>query len=287
MPFSHNTHGIAIVFIVLLIIDISVWIFVISSPLLKELEIHFFDVGQGDASLIMLPGGVEILIDGGPPNGRAIRGLDEALRSTDRYLDLVILSHPDLDHFGGLIDILESYDIGAFIMSGREGKASAYKDLIATLHEKEIPTLLLQEGDRIRYRNVIFMVLAPSVEERIGKTANDASLVLYLGHEGKHALFPGDIGAEVESRLARTYNISADLLKVPHHGSKFSSTAQFLNHVRSAVAIVSVGKNSYGHPTNEVLSRFLQQGAKVFRTDLHGTIRVVVGKNMQIFQSRH
>ena len=108
---------------------------------------YFFDVGQGDSELINF-GPVQILIDGGPPNGKALKGIERALGLEDRYLDLVILTHPHLDHFGGLIDIMKRYEVGEFITDGTNNKISAYKSVPK-------PNLVLGEGDTINYKDFL------------------------------------------------------------------------------------------------------------------------------------
>src|SRR3989344_5226187 len=124
-----------IVFLVaLVILDFFVWQRILVSAFCDDdLKLYFLDVGQGDSEFVVLPGGVKVLIDGGPPNGRVLGALDGILSPTERYIDLVIMSHSQLDHFGGLIDVLGRYKVGAFLWNGRDGTTEAFENLKRTL----------------------------------------------------------------------------------------------------------------------------------------------------------
>ena len=252
------------------------------------LEVLFFDVGQGDATLVRFPGGEDMLIDGGPPNGKVLGELSENLPLGDRYLDLVVLTHPDLDHFGGLIEVLENYDIGAVIGNGAKGTASNFETLAQKIQEKEKRYVSLGEGDQILIGNSKINIIAPSVEEKRGPKSNDASLVFNLESGGARILFTGDIGSAIEKRLVEEQKSQdVEVLKVAHHGSKFSSSASFLESVRPEISVISSGKNSYGHPTKEVIRRLKDVNSKILRTDQSGTIMVKIDNNhLKIFTEK-
>ncbi len=228
---------------------------------------YFFDVGQGDSELLNF-GAVQILIDGGPPNGKALKRIERALGLEDRYIDLVILTHPHLDHFGGLIDILKRYKIGKVITDGTEGTAPAYKEM-------QKPDLALGEGDSITYGDYKLSVLAPNKTERANPDPNKASIVLLLEGPDTRILYMGDAHEENENRLRKQYKLKADVLKIGHHGSRFSSSAAFLKELKPKVAIIEVGKNSYGHPTPAVVARLKAVNSKTYATLDHGTIKIV------------
>ncbi len=235
---------------------------------------YFFDVGQGDSELLNF-GPVQILIDGGPPNGKALKGIERVLGSEDRYIDLVILTHPHLDHFGGLIDIMDRYGVGKFMTDGTENKtAKAYRSL------KE-PDMALGEGDRITYGDYTLTVLAPNTDERNDPDPNKASVVMMLEGPETRILYMGDAHEENETRLRKEYNLKADALKVGHHGSRFSSSAVFLKELQPKVAIIGVGKNSYGHPTAAAVARLEGTGARLYTTLDRGTVKVIL-KNGQL-----
>lgn len=263
------------IYLVLLVFNIFVWYWIFSSKDEDFLNLYFLDIGQGDSQLIRLPHNVDILVDGG--RGKEIlNDLAQILSPTDRYIDLVILSHPQLDHFGGLIPVLERYQVGGFIYNGREGKAAAWGDLAQVLQEKKIPTLVLGEKDKIKYQNNEFTFLSPNEDFKKSKDINEASLVFELKSEEANFLFTGDIDFKVEDYLVKNYDIDTDILKVAHHGSKYSSSDRFLKVTRPVISVIQVGKNSYGHPTKETLSRLANVGSQIFRNDLNGTINLQV-----------
>ena len=234
---------------------------------------YFFDVGQGDSELLNF-GPVQMLIDGGPPNGKALKALERALGSNDRYIDLIFLTHPHLDHFGGLIDVMNRYQIGKFITDGTTNKAPAYKNL-------QRPAMALGEGDSITYGDYKLSILGPNKTERSDPDPNKASLVIMLEGPDTRILYVGDAHADNEDRLRKQYKLKADVLKVGHHGSRFSSSEAFLKELKPKIAVIEVGKNSYGHPAPQTLARLDMIGAKTYTTLNHGTIKIVP-KNGQL-----
>lgn len=270
-----NFFRILAISIALLFLDISLFAQILREGETGSLRTYFIDVGQGDSELVILPDGAKLLIDGGPPNGRLVGELDKILGAQNRYLDLVSISHAQLDHFGGLLEVMKNYEIGAFIWSGRSNDIEAFAELNNLIQKKNIGTIVLAEGDGIRQNDSRVEVLAPNAAEREGKDLNDSSLVLLVRSEGAQLVFTGDVGRTSEERLARLLP-AVDILKVPHHGSKYSSSENFLAALRPLLAFIEVGKNSYGHPTPEVLERLSGIGARVYRTDKNGTLKVEV-----------
>jgi len=244
----------------------------------KNSEVYFLDIGQGDSELINLAGGVQILIDGGP-NKKILDELASILPVTDRYIDLVILSHPQYDHFAGLIDVLKRYQIGAFIYNGRKGEIKAFEDLEKVLKENKIKTIVLVQGDKIKYRNNQLDIISPASDFLKSKELNDTSLVISLQSAGAKFLFTGDIGFAVENYLAKNFDLKSDVLKVAHHGSRYSSGEEFLKKVNPKISVIEVGKNSYGHPTSQALNGLASVGSRVFRTDYDGTIKLIINGN--------
>lgn len=251
----------------------------------RKLSVYFLPVGQGDSEFIELPGGVKILIDGGPPDALVLKNLDKILSPRDRYLDIVALSHVQLDHFGGLIEVLKRYDVGVFVWNGVPGETTAADYLMEVIKEKNISLISLAAGDVIRYDGSDVKVLWPLSADAIKTNLNETALVLELESNGKRALFTGDIGVKTENRIIADNLDKIDILKVGHHGSKFSSSANFLNALKPKAAIIEVGKNSYGHPTPEVLNRLADIGAQIFRTDRDGLIKFEpTGEALKIFK---
>jgi len=253
-----------------------------------NLNIYFLSVGQGDSELVILPGGVKILIDAGPDN-KVIGELDSILRPTERYIDLVIVSHPQADHFNGFIDVLKHYQVGAFIHNGRAGAAQSWKELAQTVKENKIPAVALAAGDKINYLESKLDILSPNENFINSKELNDTVLVALLQSQSAKVLFTGDVGKKIEDYLINKLDFKVDVLKVAHHGSKYSSGREFLAAILPKISVIEVGKNSYGHPTEEVLNRLAAVGAAIYRTDRDGTIKMVFPKKsseIQVFKKK-
>lgn len=282
--FKKHKNKVIVVFVALAILDFLVfWQIGRASAGEGYLQIYFLNVGEGDSELVVLPGGVKILIDGGPPNGRVLEELAKIMPPGDRYIDLAMMSHPQLDHFGGLIEVLKRYEVGAFLTNGREEKTSAFADLQRALDENSVKSIPLSAGNVIRYENSRFNILSPTPALLGSKELNDTTLVAEFSANGSRTLFTGDISSNIEEKLM-DYNV--DILKVAHHGSKFSSSAKFLAAISPAVAVIEVGKNSYGHPTKDALGRLAAAGARIFRTDLDGTIKLLIkDSSIRVFKN--
>ena len=233
-------------------------------------------MGKGDSQLVNLTGGVQILIDGGQPNSEVLSELAKVLPANDSYIDLIVMTHPQLDHFGGLIDVLKKYEVGVFLSTGRKGEIDAYSELIKVLKARDVPYIIGEAGDVIRHEDASFSVLSPKPQNLLSKELNDTSLVMLLESRGLKALYTGDIGFSVEKQLVKERDLQAQILKVPHHGSRFSSSEEFLNEVKPQIAVIGVGKNSYGHPTSVALDRLQNSGSQVFTTEKNGTIKLVL-----------
>ena len=238
-------------------------------------EIIFLDVGQGDAILIQ-EGWTQILIDGG--NGQDIMNrLGEFMPMGDRKIEFMVATHPDEDHMGGLIKVLSLYEVGEILESGIDcdkDLCEKWEELIAA---DNIPVVDAKLGQEINFgEDVDITVLYPFMEiagEEF-KNTNDASLVLKAVVEDRSYLLTGDTESKAEKELvASNLDLNADVLKVSHHGSKNATSAEFLLAVSPKQAVISVGENSYGHPTEEVLTRLRNMNIEIFRTDEVGSVR--------------
>ncbi len=284
--YQRRLHAVAAI---LLVANAYVWWVVLVQGPPAHASFYFLDVGQGDSGLVVFPGGVKMLVDGGPGN-RVIRELDKILPPNDRYIDLLQLSHAQADHFEGLIDVLRRYRVGVFLWNGRPGTAQSFADLDRAVRESRVPVVSVGEGDSITIGLSRVDVLSPSVDLRQSKELNDGAVVLRVKTADASALYAGDIGMKVEKALWGKYRdkdlLKADILKVPHHGSKFSSSKDFIEAVDPAVAAIGVGKNSYGHPTADALSRLAEVTGSIFRTDQDGTIKITAyGGKLQILKT--
>ena len=236
-------------------------------------KVYFLDVGQGDSQLIIFPGGPKLLIDAGNPDGKVLTALAKVLPPQDRYIDMLLMTHPQLDHFGGFIDVLKNYEVGAFIGSGRKGTAGAYKTLMDEIEQRHISYIELKEGDRILYHGAEMDVLSPNSKDLLSGELNDTCLVTLLKDKNFRALFMCDAGMNIEDELIKKYDLSADILKVGHHGSKTSTSEALLGFASPAFAVISAGRdNTYGHAHQEVLDRLSDFEVETLGTYEHGTI---------------
>ena len=240
------------------------------------LNVYFLDVGQGDSELVVLPGGVKILADGGPDK-EVLFELDRILPATDRYIDLLVVSHAQLDHFGGLRDVLDRYRVGAVLFNGREGTGSVWGEFRRELTDENVPLIVIGGGDKIVYGDNYFDVLSPSGELLQEPDLNDTSLVMKLVSGGAKILFTGDIGPTAEEYLVGRSDIDVDVLKVAHHGSRYSTSQAFVDKASPALSVIEVGiNNTFGHPAESVLQRLWRAGSIVYRTDQNGRVRLVI-----------
>ncbi|MEK7086731.1 MAG: ComEC/Rec2 family competence protein [Patescibacteria group bacterium] len=281
--FGKHKTTFTIFFFALLVLDFFVFREILLAERGKDdLKLYFLDVGQGDSELAILPGGAKILIDGGPPNGKVLENLARILPPNERYIDLVMVSHAQLDHFGGLIEVLRRYRVGAFLWNGRDGNSKAWAEFKKILEEYSVRGIVLTAPDKIHYGESQFEILAPLPKFLKSEELNDTAIVAKLSSKNSEILFTGDIGFGVEKALPAS---DVDILKVAHHGSKYSSGAEFLSAVKPEIAVIEVGKNNYGHPTEETLSRLENAGAKTYRTDRDGTIKFLInGQTIKIFK---
>ncbi|WNG29586.1 MBL fold metallo-hydrolase [Cystobacter fuscus] len=267
---------------------------------LKPLSVYFFDVGQGDAALIVSPGGKTVLIDAGPPEAdeRLVPRVRELVQGP---LDLVILTHPHLDHLGGMVRVLQKVGARRFMDPGFDHPSEAYRKLLEVVghdvgqvmtptpnpNNPEVPlTIGLGEGASLS----IFWPRVPQQPflKDTRSDPNSNSIVARLSYGGTSFLFTGDAEPETEAALlARSVDLRATVLKVAHHGGRYSSTAPFLAAVRPQAAVISCGAgNEYGHPTAEALQRLGAQGARVLRTDREGEVLAVSDGERVTFTTR-
>lgn len=247
----------------------AAWIAVLNAPSHNP-SFYFLDVGQGDAELAVFPGGQKILTDAGP-NNAATEALGNVLPLTDPYIDIGVVSHAQSDHFGGFAGLLDRYTFGAFLWNGRDGDSLAWRDFKEKLRVKGIPLVRVGKGDTVTFGDGVVRILSP--DERLARSGelNDTAIVELMESRGLRALFSSDIDSRVESAIGT----SAEILKVAHHGSKYSSSESFLRAVHPALAIIEVGaRNTYGHPAPQTTARLADLGIPFLRTDREGTIKV-------------
>ncbi|MFH0912568.1 MAG: ComEC/Rec2 family competence protein [Patescibacteria group bacterium] len=247
---------------------------------LPNLRVDVLDVGQGDAILIRTPSQQNILVDGGPDNSVSAR-LGEILPIWDRKLDLVVATHWDADHITGLVTVLDRYEVKEVLITHPNVSltkiGNAWQQAVA-----QVPIVNYADAtDDYEWGEVSWDTLLPLTEDAVATDSNNSSIVAKLTYKGESLLLTGDMEEPEEDLLMQIYPaISAEILKVAHHGSKYSSTAVFLDRLYPQAALISVGAhNSYGHPSLEALARLQAEGADIYRTDEDGTIEVIFGDN--------
>ncbi len=234
-----------------------------------KMEVHFIDVGQGDATLITC-GGQAMLIDAGDDTkGTAIQNYLQ--KRNIKKLDYLILTHPDADHIGGAPVIITKFDIDKVFMSNYEKDTKAYQKLIQALDDKRLRYSTPVAGAQYMLGTATITILGPNDTY---DNPNDASVACMIQNGNNKFLFTGDAGEDAENDILDSgLDISADVYKVGHHGSRYSTSKAFFNAVKPSCAVISCGEdNSYGHPHAQTLNTLRTNGVKVYRTDESGTI---------------
>ena len=249
-----------------------------------QLNVHYINVGQGDATLIQAPNGKTMLIDGGTKDyGDDVVAYLKALNITK--LDYVVATHPDADHIGGLIEVVNTFQVGQFINSGKMHTTETYEHLLTAVINQNIAYVEPKVGQTIPLnRSMKLQVLAVDAG---ASENNDASIVLKLTYNKITFLFMADAGTKIESDIAKKYNINATVLKAGHHGSRTSSSRSFLQKVKPEAVILSYGQyNDYGHPHEKVVKNIKAVGAKIYSIATLGTIIAKTdGKALAIISS--
>jgi len=280
----------------------------------QHLHLVFCDVGQGDAILIA-QGSNQVLIDGGPPSssGRLLRCLRQQIPFWDQKIEVVINTHPEEDHLGGLVSVLRRYQVGWFFNNGlANGNSRLFQELKKIITEHKICSKKLVVGDRFRVGEMYFETVWPEAAsknalqalpkkffgpdnhcpqpefQKVADSLNNYSVVLHLKFGQFDALLTGDIPAEVERILAWRQGLpQVEVLKIAHHGSKTSTSEELLNVTQPQLAIISVGKNKFGHPNQEVLERLERAQIRYLRTDQQGTIELIASREFWYDRSNY
>lgn len=239
-------------------------------------SVSFINVGQGDAILLRDGNGFDVLVDGGK-RGAADEVLAYLRAQGVTDLDYIVATHPDADHVGGLIGVLGADDIPVLgaLYNGCPGDTQTWNDLLSAVAAEGLTPLALRYPAVLAWGEMSVYVLHPAAGIPCRSEPNEDSLVLRVDHGTVRYLLTGDIDSTIEATVvARLTPVAAQVLKVSHHGSASASSAPFLSVVDPFESVISVGKNSYGHPEPETLTRLTQSGSRIWRTDRSGTIRV-------------
>ncbi|OGF18449.1 hypothetical protein A3D54_00525 [Candidatus Falkowbacteria bacterium RIFCSPHIGHO2_02_FULL_45_15] len=280
---------IAVIFLTIAVaasLTLAVFLYFYQPP--QRLTVNFLDVGQGDGSFIQTPFGQNIIIDGGDGQ-KILPELGRVLPFYDRTIDLMILTHPHEDHIGGLVKILGRYRVQKILATGVVHNTPTYLAWLEAVKRKNIPLVIIDRRQEINLGPDLKMeILWPqaSLLNQEIDNLNDSSIVLELIYQEQKFLFMGDAEnvltpglSQGERRLSE-----ADVLKVAHHGSDDATSEEFLQIVKPKTAVISVGKdNAFGHPSLRAIKRLEKLGAKIYRTDNNGWVKIISdGANLSI-----
>ncbi|HEY9480849.1 MAG TPA: MBL fold metallo-hydrolase [Candidatus Paceibacterota bacterium] len=244
----------------------------------SNLRVYFLDVGQGDAIYIRTPGGHDMLIDGGP-SGIVLRRLSEVMPWYDRSVDVVVETHPDADHIGGLPDVLGRYQVGVFMEPGIDSDNAIDDEIARVRKARGVNQVVARRGQVVDFGDgSYFRILFPDIDVTDFKDTNDASVVGQMVFGSTSVMLTGDSPMAVENHLVETdgTGLQSTLLKAGHHGSRTSSGKEYVETVAPQWAIFSAGKdNRYGHPHAETVAIFQSLGIPMINTANVGTIRFV------------
>ena len=239
------------------------------------------DVGQGDGILLVSPGGKQVLIDGGPGT-KVVDCLGQKMPFWDRTVEMVVSTHPEKDHLEGLLEVLARYKVKMVVTTGVVNDTELFKAWKEAIRKEGAKIYFVKAGDRlvldsIRGRTSSMDVLWPTAEKlALWKLAgltetNESSVVMKVNFGQFCAYLTGDIPKEI---LESLINKSCQVLKISHHGSKTGTNQEILDSIDPKVAIIQVGKNSFGHPHKEVLEMLGSKGVKIYRNDINGVIEL-------------
>jgi len=265
-----------LVVVLLFLTNFYLWQYILQLD--GNLEILFFDVGEGDAIFVETPQGHQILIDGGPSK-KILEKLQMEIPFWDRTLDLVILTHPENDHLRGLNYVLERYKAKNILWNGVLRDTEVFKEWKETLKEEKANEVIAQAGQKIKAGNTKIFILYPfeNLKGKKYKDSNDTSVIARLVFYKNSFLFTGDATKKTEQQLLdREVDINSDVLKVGHHGSKTSTSKEFLKEALPEIAVISCGRNNrYGHPHQEVLQNLQDFGITILTTSQKGDIKLI------------
>lgn len=290
MKRQEKTFSLITLFI-LFLANVVAWniIYDLNQP--RVLEITLFDVGQGEAIFIQTPKRNQILIDGGP-DSKILEKLSNVMKFWDRTIDLVVLTHPEKDHLTGLLEVLKKYKVENILWTGIKRDLSEYEEWKELIKNEKSKIYMAKYNEKIQVANLQIEIIYPfeDLTDKYFQDSNDTSIVSKLTFGNFSSLLTGDISKSVENKLIeRNIDLKSDILKVSHHGSKNSSSPEFIEKVASQIALISVGgkkdiespdcdnkvRNMYGHPNCEVLERLNSYGITIFRTDKEGDIKII------------
>lgn len=252
-------------------------------PVHRGLRVSFIDVGAGDSILVEFPGGETMLIDGGGKSrtfdmGRTVVAPYLWNRNI-RKLDYVVMTHPHLDHFGGLIYIMENFETGRLLHNGEISDLLTFQ--MFQERAQNISSLVISsDTDPIKIGEVMLEVInPPPYNNLLLEDTNYNSVVLRISYQSQSILLTADIENEAMARIAKSgRNIKSDIVKLPHHGARHSSEDEFIRKTGALIGVISVGENQFGHPNPATVDKFRKTAKNIYRTDRDGAVIIEINK---------
>lgn len=271
---KRRKYGLSILTLLLLVVNIFLFRLDLQG-LNRGLTFAMLDIEQGDALFLESPTGTQILVDAGPPR-KILSQLSRVMSPFDKSIDAIIITNPDQDHIGGLADVLKVYKVGAVFESGTVNDSKTYQNLKAEIKHKDIPDILAKKGMRLDIGGgAVINILFPD-RDVFDWAPNDGSIVAKLTYGDISIMLTGDATTKTEKIILGEYSktaLASTILKVGHHGSRTSTSSEFVKATSPTYALISNGQdNKYGHPHQDTLDTLSQLGVKIFRTDFLGTI---------------
>ncbi|MDL4842849.1 S-layer homology domain-containing protein [Aquibacillus rhizosphaerae] len=247
----------------------------------QDMKVHFLDVGQGDSTLIITPNGGTILVDAGSSSSG--QKIVQYLKSAGiDSIDKLVATHAHEDHIGGMLEVMQNFEIGEVIDSGIEHTSQTYINYLTHIDNNNIPFKVPSIGDKVTIDSEVDITVVNSGEP--GDDLNNSSVALHLVYDSFSFLVTGDAEEDKELKMVNNFNIESDVLQVGHHGSITSSSDIFINEVSPSFAIFSYGEgNSYGHPDSRVVNVLRNQGADIYSTAYNGDIVLTTNGNSITF----
>jgi competence protein ComEC len=262
--------------ILLTVVNLAIWLSLLSTQNKDFVKVSFLDVGQGDAIFIEGRNGNQIMLDGGPGSA-ALRKLPKVMPIFDRSIDVLIETHPDADHIGGFPEVIKRYKVGMFFEPGVESDNSIDDEIKRRLQDKKIPTHLARKGMVLDFGDGSYLEILFPDRDVSGLETNDASVIAKYVYGNTCFVLTGDAPSKMEEYLvSKKVDLDCQVLKAGHHGSRTSTSETFVSAVSLEYTVISAGKdNAYGHPHAEVMERLKAHEVKILNTAAEGTIKMI------------
>ena len=244
----------------------------------REVQVSFLDVGQGDSIFVRTPDDYFILIDGGP-SVSVLEELAEVMPRYNRTIDLILLTHPHADHVNGLVEVVKRFEVKGVLLVGTPSSNPFYAELLRLCKDLNIPVYFGESGRDLKVGSYLYIDVIWPFRSMAGaefENLNNASLAVRLITPNKVFMLTGDAEEEQEGKILESgFDLSTDIFKAGHHGSKTASSDEFLDAIDPHTVVIQSGAgNSFGHPHVEVLERLLKRALQVRRNDLEGRVKI-------------